>query len=178
MVPLDAGLGSLGNWKQLRFVATDAKTMMDRLSAVGFGPFKVYHVDSGDWEGSPTGAPPPSARRSRSAWRAGPGTWKSSCPSPAAAEPSTASSWPISPPAASTTSARTWPRTNTPRPTGTWRDSAIRKSRAGRSWASTATAVSTTRGGCTNRAHSGAPGNAGGRWPTTARVEVLSVGNR
>ena len=51
MVPLDAGIGSLGNWKQLGFVAPDAKTMMDRLSAVGFGPFKVYHVDSGDWEG-------------------------------------------------------------------------------------------------------------------------------
>ena len=51
MVPLDAGIGSLGNWKQLGFVAPDAKAMMDRLIAVGFGPFKVYHVDSGDWEG-------------------------------------------------------------------------------------------------------------------------------
>ena len=51
MVPLDAGIGSLGNWKQLGFVAPDAKAMMDRLTAVGFGPFKVYHVDSGDWEG-------------------------------------------------------------------------------------------------------------------------------
>ena len=51
MVPLDAGIGSLGNWKQLGFVAPDARAMMDRLTAVGFGPFKVYHVDSGDWEG-------------------------------------------------------------------------------------------------------------------------------
>ena len=51
MVPLDASIGSLGNWKQLGFVAPDAKAMMDRLTAVGFGPFKVYHVDSGDWEG-------------------------------------------------------------------------------------------------------------------------------
>ena len=51
MVPLDAGIASLGNWKQLGFVAPDAKGMMDRLSAVGFGPFKVYRVDSGDWEG-------------------------------------------------------------------------------------------------------------------------------
>ena len=51
MVPLDAGIASLGNWKQLGFVAPDAKAMMDRLSAVGFGPFKVYRVDSGDWEG-------------------------------------------------------------------------------------------------------------------------------
>ena len=61
MIPLDAGIGSLGNWKQLGFVAPDAKAMMDRLIAVGFGPFKVYHVDSGDWEGSTTEAPPPSA---------------------------------------------------------------------------------------------------------------------
>ena len=51
MVPLDAGIASLGNWKQLGFVAPDARAMMDRLTAVGFGPFKVYHVDSGDWEG-------------------------------------------------------------------------------------------------------------------------------
>ena len=51
MVPLDVGIASLGNWKQLGFVAPDAKAMMDRLSAVGFGPFKVYRVDSGDWEG-------------------------------------------------------------------------------------------------------------------------------
>ncbi len=51
MVPLDASIGSLGNWKQLGFVAPDAKAMMDRLTAVGFGPFNVYHVDSADWEG-------------------------------------------------------------------------------------------------------------------------------
>ncbi len=51
MVPLDAGIASLGNWKQIGFVAPDARAMMDRLSAVGFGPFQVYRVDSGDWEG-------------------------------------------------------------------------------------------------------------------------------
>ena len=42
---------SLANWTQLGFVAPDAKDMMDRLTLIGFGPFKVYKVDSRNWEG-------------------------------------------------------------------------------------------------------------------------------
>ena len=145
MVPLDAGIGSLGNWKQLGFVAPDAKAMMDRLTAVGFGPFKVYRVDSGDWEGvTYRGAP---AERYALEVCMASGTWDVEIIVPIPGGGRTIYGeyiWPGSPPAASTTSARTWPRTSTTRPTGTWRDSGIRRSRAGRSWASTATAASTT----------------------------------
>jgi hypothetical protein len=48
---LSKDIKSLANWTQLGFVAPDAKEMMGRLALVGFGPFKVYKVDSRNWEG-------------------------------------------------------------------------------------------------------------------------------
>ena len=51
MIKLSADIKSLANWCQLGFVAPDAKAMMERLIAIGFGPFKVYKVESRNWEG-------------------------------------------------------------------------------------------------------------------------------
>ena len=46
MIKLNDDIKSLANWSQLGFVAPDVKVMMDRLLAVGFGPFKVYSMDT------------------------------------------------------------------------------------------------------------------------------------
>ena len=51
MIKLSDDIKSLADWCQLGFVAPDAKAMMDRLVAIGFGPFKVYNVESRNWEG-------------------------------------------------------------------------------------------------------------------------------
>jgi hypothetical protein len=51
VIKLSDDIKSLADWCQLGFVAPDAKTMMDRLVAIGFGPFKVYNVESRNWEG-------------------------------------------------------------------------------------------------------------------------------
>ena len=51
MIPLNADVKSLANWCQLGFVAGDVTVMMDRLVAVGFGPFKVYSMDTRNMQG-------------------------------------------------------------------------------------------------------------------------------
>jgi hypothetical protein len=51
MIKLSPEIKSLANWCQLGFVAKDVNSMMDRLAAIGIGPFQVYSMDTRNMQG-------------------------------------------------------------------------------------------------------------------------------
>ena len=51
MIKLNPEIKSMANWCQLGFVAKDVNVMMDRLAAVGIGPFQVYSMDTRNMRG-------------------------------------------------------------------------------------------------------------------------------